>query len=52
MNLIADDSSEESEIEYAETSGEHGVYDDEIIEGDFVIVKVAGNQGLCIILLA
>ena len=44
MRLIAEDSSEESEIEYAETSDEDGVSDDEIIEGDFVIVKVAGKS--------
>ena len=44
MSLIAEDSSEESEIEYAETSYEDGVSDDEIIEGDFVIVKVAGKS--------
>ena len=44
MSLIAEDSSEESEIEYAETSDEDGVSDDEIIEGDFVIVKVAGKS--------
>ena len=44
MSLIAEDSSEESAIEYAETSDEDGVSDDEIIEGDFVIVKVAGKS--------
>ena len=44
MSLIAEDSSEESEIEYAETSDEDGVSDDEIIEGDFVIAKVEGKS--------
>ena len=39
MCLIAEDSSEESEIEYAETSDEDGVSDDEIIEGDKVTGK-------------
>ena len=43
MSLIAEDSSEESAIEYAETSDEDGV-SNEIIEGDFVIVKVAGKS--------
>ncbi len=43
-SLIAEDSSEESAIEYAETSDEDGVSDDEIIEGDFVIVKVSGKS--------
>ena len=42
-SLISEDSSEESAIEYAETSDEDGV-SDEIIEGDFVIVKVAGKS--------
>ena len=39
ISLIAEDSSEESAIEYAETSDEDGVSD-----GDFVIVKVAGKS--------
>ena len=43
MSLIAEDSSEESAIEYAETSDEDGV-SYEIIEGHFVIVKVAGKS--------